>query len=390
MASMQLLDSFGLTGSIDAGRGSLKKYFKNLPETLKTNLNLKQIADQDLTDPAVKSVNGGVTFSKSIDIGSSGVELTVGASASAGLSIFVPPRDKAPLFDPDLYGDNIPVDASQRYVSFSLMARLSSSVLATPGDLGFGFNGKSGVTLSYYQNFSSGTKVQSAVQSTIAGFTIPGDLDDIDGMQVNSVAMVESSGSLKFSGTVNLLAVSNPLATLDVPIAGAASINAGAEISVGASYEFSGSYQIRVQRLAGRVFRLGFYRQKDSVFDFTVGAAASLTSELNNSNDDLFVKVIQALSSDPDADLKALQAAGLPAEQIAAIQLAVASAVNRSLEIGACVELSRGRESDAMFLYEVDLEKVTPDGRALLHSALEGDLSGLSRLILHFQPESRS
>ncbi len=69
----------------------------------------------------------------------------------------------------------------------------------------------------------------------------------------------------------------------------------------------------------------------------------------------------------------------LPEEQSKAIQTALKSAIDRSLEIGASLELSRTGESDAMFLYQVDLSAIQANGRALLLSALQGDLSGLTR-----------
>jgi hypothetical protein len=100
-----------------------------------------------------------------------------------------------------------------------------------------------------------------------------------------------------------------------------------------------------------------------------------LTAKLGDN--DLIAKLMKAISSDPAADLKQLEAAGLPADQAKAIQTAVKSAVNRTLEIGVGVELSVTKEGDAMFLYEVDLDAVKPESLPLLHSALEGDLSSL-------------
>ncbi len=375
MATFQLKDGFGLNETITPGQSALSKYFQNLPDFSVATIDLAQLANQDLTNPAVTSIQGGVTFSQPIKIGKLNVELTVGASASAALSIFVPASDGAPLFSPDTFGDNIKVSASQRYVSLALSAQLNGSASASPGDLKFGFDGKSSVAFTYYKRFTAGTKVLSAVEDTIETFCIPGDLDDISAMSEGSIATTESAGDLKFSGSANLLALTNPLATVDVPLAGAVNVTGGVAITVGADYEFSGDYQLRIQKLAGKTFRFGVYRKRDSQFDFTVTANASLTAKLGDS--DLFVKLMQAISSDPAADLKQLEAAGLSEDQSKAIQTAIKNAVNRSLEIGISFELSRSSESDAMFLYEVNLDAVQPDGRSALHSALEGDLSGL-------------
>ena len=372
MGTIQLVDGFGLTGSITPGQGVLK-YFKNLPQSITAKTNLSQIATRDLTDPAVTSLQAGLAFSEPVNIGNPAVNLKVGVSASGAVSIFVPAKDKSALFEPDLFGDNIHVDANQRYVSLALIAQLTTSIAATEGKLKFGFDGKTGVTLSYFQLFTPGTQVKAAVESTFGNFCVPGDLDDVAAMPENSIATVESTGDLKFSGTVNLLVVANPLASVELPVGGAIKIAAGPAVKVGASYEFKGEYQMRVQKLAGNAFRLGFYRKKDSIFDFSVTADASLTAKLGDN--DLFVQVIKAVSSDPTADLKALEAEGVADDQAKAIQSALKSAVNRSLEIGASVELSASLESDAMFLYEVDLDTVSAEARTLVNSAMEGDLS---------------
>lgn len=370
------MDGFGLDANVTPNVGAITKYFRNLVDWKVSNINLQQIQNLDLTDPLINNVQGGLTFSQPVSLGKDpSTKLTVGASACGNLSIFVPPGDGSPLFNPDAYGDNIKVGANQRYVSVGLTAAITASAGASPGDLTFGFDGKSNVTLTYYDLFTAGTKALAAVEDTISAFSIPADLEDIAAMPEGSVATCESSGNLKFSGSVNLLSVTNPLATVDLPVAGAIAVTGGAAITVGADYQFCGTYQMRVQKLAGSKFRLGFYRKRTSQFDFSATANASLTVDLGSY--DLFVKLMQAISSDPAGDLKQLEAAGLSADQSKAIQSAIASAVNRSLEIGASLELSRTDESDAMFLYEVDFSALQADGRSVLNSALKADLSSL-------------
>ena len=376
MATFQLKDGFGLNVTVTPGDSALSKYFQNLPDWIVSTIDLAQVAGQDLTNPAVSNAQSGLSFSQPISIGTSpAVDLTVGASASGSLSIFVPESDGARLFDPELFGDNITVAANQRYVSVGLTAAPSASASASLGDLSFGFDGESDVKLAYYELFTAGTTVLAAVKDTVTKFSIPGDLDDIAAMPTGSVATAEGSGDLKFSGSVNLLSVTNPLATATVPLLGSIGVSGGAAVAVGADYEFSGDYQIRVQKLTATSFRLGFYRKRTSEFDFSASANASLTANLGDS--DLFVELMQAISSDPAGDLAQLEAAGLSEDQSEAIQSAITSAVNRTLEIGVSLELSRTDESDAMFLYEVDVAALQPDGRSLVNSALKGNLSGL-------------
>ena len=99
------------------------------------------------------------------------------------------------------------------------------------GDLTFGFDAKSAVTLAYHQQFSAGTTVIAAVKTVIENFRLPADLDDIADMPVGSIATVDSTGDLTFSGSITLPITPNPVATVKVPLAGAISVNAGASFT---------------------------------------------------------------------------------------------------------------------------------------------------------------
>jgi hypothetical protein len=378
MATFQIKDDFGLVASITPAKGALTKYFKSLPDFVLHDLNLNKIQNLDLTDPAITKAQAGVSFSEPIKIGNPDIELTVGAQASTSLSIFVPDKPNAALFQPDLFGDNIPVPSNTRYVSFSFNAKVNGGASVSPGDLKFGFDAQSLATFSYYERFSSGTKVLPAVEGVISRFCIPADLDDISNMPEGSIATADSSGELKFSGSVNLIPFANPLATLESPLKvlpEKIQVSAGAAIKVGGDYKLDADYQFRIVRLAGNSFRFGLYRKRESQFDIAASASVSLTAKLGDN--DLFVRLIKALSSDPDADLKSLEAAGLPEDQVKAIQSAIKGAVDRSLAISTGLELSSSLESDAAFLYEIDLGAIQPDGRAMLHKALEGDFTDL-------------
>src|SRR5262249_37793684 len=163
-----------------------------------------------------------------------------------------------------------------------------------------------------------------------------------------------STGNLKFSGSANLLAITNPLASASVPLMGALGVSQGASVTVGADFQLSGDYQLRIHRMSGMSFRMGFYRKRGSQFDLSANAQISMSAKLGDN--DLFVKLMQAISSDASADLKQLEAAGLSESQSKGIQTAIKNAVDRSLAIGVSLELSRTDESEAVFLYEVDLD----------------------------------
>lgn len=379
MPAFKLKDGFGLDASVAPASGALSKYFKSIPGMRLSSIDLAHTGELDLSNPAIRSATGDLNFSQPVDIGMGGMKLKLETESGASLSIFVPDKEGAALFTPDMFGDDIRVGKDDRYISMSLLTKLSEGVSISPGDLIFGFNGSSSVSFNYYQLFRQPqTKLLNAVEQTIANFAIPASLDDIELMPAGSIAAVDGSGNLKFSASANLLTVTNPLASAPLPLAEAVHITGGAAITIGAAVEFSGDYQVRVQKLAQKEFRLGFYRKRGSEFSVSANVRTSIAAKLGDS--DLFAALMTAISANPAADRQALEQAGLSHNQIQGIQKAIKSAVDRSLAIGASLELSDTRDLAAMFLCEVDLNAIQPDGRALLEEALRGNLSGIAGL----------
>ncbi len=278
------------------------------------------------------------------------------------------------MFNPDQFADPVGVGPNQSWVSVAFNASVEADASGNAGDLKFGFKGSTAVTLSYYELFDAANNTLiDAIRSTISNFTIPGDLDDIEAMPSNSIASADGTGDLKFTGTLNLAALTNAPVSLPLAAVGPVQITAGGSFSVSAAFTLSGEYQVRVQRLAGRLFRTGLYRKKNTQFSVTAGASGGVSAGLGQG--DLFGKILQAISSDPTADRNAL--AGLPAARVAEIQSVIKQAVDRTLSVGITGELGSGSDSEAMFLYEIDLSAISAAGRALIHTALEGKLGPL-------------
>ena len=103
------------------------------------------------------------------------------------LSIFVPAADKDALFNPDYFGDNIPVRLDERYIVVSLQASVAVGLGAPVDKLQFGFDGKSAVNLTYCQPFRLNPvtpPVLESIKQTLTLFSIPADLryrDDAGG-----------------------------------------------------------------------------------------------------------------------------------------------------------------------------------------------------------------
>ena len=378
MPTFKLSDNLGFSTDIQAGPGALSRYFQNLPDWLALAINLKQFKDTTWDDPSVVATHSLLSFNKPVNIQGQAVALKVGAGVNGTLTIFVPAKDNDALFNPDFFGDNIPVRLDERYVNVSFQATVAVGLDASPNKMEFGFDGKSTVNLTCCRPFHLNPVTPSVLESikeTFANFSIPANLDDIALMPEGSVAAVDSSGTIKFSGTVNLLTFVNPLASVSMPVGSDLKVTAGGAIDVGAGYEFSGSYQMRVQKMPGSIFRLGFYRQREQDFSLTANSTAGITSSLENNPQ--FKTLLAAISSQPQVDQNELASAGLSPATISAIQSSLKSAIDRTLSLSVSMQLNASSENDSMFLYEVDLGALTPEGKALLASALHADLSGL-------------
>ena len=121
---------------------------------------------------------------------------------------------------------------------------------------------------------------------------------------------------------------------------------------------------------------LGFYRKDGS--ETTVSVNPSVGISAGTSTTDLFSSIISAISKSTAVDSSAIEALGLPNDQLNAIGEAVKNAAQRKLEISLLAALTAGSSHGAAFLYEFDLARLDAVGNAALAAALHGDLSGLT------------
>jgi len=351
--SFQLSDRFGFSTDIqsDVQMGAaITRYFKNAPDWLVAAIDLKSLKDITWDDAGNTTVKGDLTFDSPAQLGSS-VSIDAGVVGTLGL-----------VSPPDV---DVPLDV--RYVGATLRAQASGSISAPLDNLTFGFKGGSSITFGYYQAFSLNPAtpvVLDSIKETVAHFMVPGDIHDIAAMPEGSVATVEGTGEVKFSGSVNLLTLSNPLASVSLPVLGDLDVTATEAIQVGAAFHYFGDYQVRVQKLAPARFRLGVFRKQERDFTVTADAAAGIST----SKDSLLQTVLSAISKQP-------QFAGIPAPAADALQATLKLAVNRTLSLGVSLEVQAGGEDEAMFQYEVDASQLhSPDA---INNALRGDFTGL-------------
>ena len=377
MSTIELRDGFGLV--IDVSPEPVSAFLKYVrdPSAITVLLHSKApIKGRQIGDDPFASQTVGLSFDRSIELGATGVDLRVKPELSGTVEL----RKGESLFDSDddAFRDKIPIPDKQAFLAAGIKASLDVSLAGKSGDLGFGFGAGSDIVLKNYRLSALTEEIVPAVQTLFKNFVIPGDLQDIEGMAAGTVATVEGAGSLKFSATANLLSAVNPLATVNTAIAESIlKVKEGGSLSVGAAYTLTGEYQLRIQRLGGRKFQLGYEKKRGS--EFLVSGTAELGISASAGGFDLIQGVLQMVSSDPIPGKDVFRQAGLGDGQISSIASAIKTGIERNLELSIKGELDFLDTVSTAFSYEIDLDALDANGRQAVHDALAGDLSGMER-----------
>ena len=350
MPTIKLTDQLGVDVDAQINPDStIAKYIKDLSKLKFPRLNFEELKNVTLDQSPVKSLQTGIEFEQPVNVGIDDTEMKIGAGVSGNLKLFS--ATDTQLFDPEVFADPINIGPNQIYVGIGTSATVSVGITHKSGDLGFGFNAGSQITLTSYKLFQTAPQplFVDALKESIAAFSLPGDLEDLKKMATGSVVAVEGNGNIKFAGNVDVLSVVNPLAVVSLPDPlGEVKLSSGNAIKVGASFEITGSYQIRVHKTGKDKVRLGYYKKRGTEFTVKVSASARLTAGVGNF--DLIEAVLKAISSDPKADIDMLKSGGLNEAQIEAIKKIIEAGISRKLELALNFEFSSQGTSEAAFL----------------------------------------
>ncbi len=231
MPAIKVTDQFGV--DIDAqpaATSAFLKYFQELPSLRLDKLDLRNVGGLTLDDPAIRSLTAGVSFQDPVKFGGGAPGLSVAAGAHASLALI---GDAAAL-PGSVDTGAMPPDTC--YVSFAIDAEVSVDVSASAGGFSFGASPSTRIDLASYMRFPRNARVtlEDAVRQSVCGFSIPAKAGDLADLAPGQIVKAAVTGKLALSGSTDLLANSNPLATADLPgPLPAVSVSAGGSATVG-------------------------------------------------------------------------------------------------------------------------------------------------------------
>jgi hypothetical protein len=371
MATLHITDNFGLLidATIDPG---FAKYLKSPQALIGVLRTVKPLKDLQISDDPFQAQTIGLAFTDPIALGTTGVELTIKPSVTGTISI----TKGTVLFaaETDPFRQAIPIPAQHAYLATALHAVLDVALADKLTDLQFGFTAGTTIVLTNYQLCALTDAIVPVLERVLRRFTIPGDLQDIEQLAEHAVITLEGTGSLQCTAQANVLAIANPLATLNTPLL-PIKIAEGSGVTINGTYTLTGAYQLRIERLAARAFRLSYLKKRTTEFDVSV--QAQVNTSVSASGFDLLKSVLQAVSSDTVPDKDTFHQAGLTDDQIATIATAVKAGIERSIALSLTGDLDTLDTSSTAFSYDVDLALLDDAGRQAVHDALDGDLTGL-------------
>jgi hypothetical protein len=305
-------------------------------------------------------------------VGSGALALSVGAGAHASLEL-ISDADDLPGHD-----DGMELPAGTRYVSFGIEATTSANLAVTSSALQFGASPSTKVEAVGYSRFAlkSGITLLQAVEQTVTAFAIPACSGDLTDLLAGQIVRVAVSGKLELSGTADLLAITNPLASASLPAPlPTVSVSAGGSATIGVSCDIEAEYEIVAWKLDTGAVRLAWYHKDATGVSVTAKVNEGISAGVGST--DLFSQIVGVISADPKADLKELASAGVPDQQAKDIQSAVKAAASRKLEIAIASQFTAKDSQAATFLYEIVPAALTAESRNAIDQALLGNLSTL-------------
>lgn len=383
MPDIEITDTFGkAVASVSVNPGDASSLFKYLKSELMHLIVLPDLLDaagKTLTQAAPQPSRFQLKIGHKFQLGNTRPEVDIILTSRVTMRVNASPGTN--LFANDPFAAPAQVPPGVGYVALSLAGSLDFGVGGSAGDLTFGIDENSGITVEYLKAFGLGANeptVGNALGRVISTYVIPADVADLKRLEVNDICTVSGRGSLRVSGSFDISAPVNPLASVQLPLGvGTITVKDGVMAGLAASLSITGSYQVRVRKADASTVELGFCKQKGSALNVDLSASAGV--QVNVGTIELLGKLIHAINPDRGENDKLLNG-GLTADEASALQSAIKSAADRSLQASLDLALSTVTDDEAAFQYQVQLDRLDAQSSAAVHLALDGDLSRLTAL----------
>ena len=382
MPTVKLTDSAGFSLDVTPdNKSGIAKYFKT-PVALQFVDAAVRIQDAELASYPVDSIRTGLQLANDVEIGPPGrTEMTLSGRIGLSAGVTVYRTEGEGLLGRGLM-ESPKVGTGQAYLRFDIRPTIGAGLASGRGDLTFGFQASSEAAFSYYRPFdiSAGTvRFFSALERTVAEFTIPADLEDLQQMPEGAMATAEGDSDLQFSGGFAMGTSLNPLVNFNLPVVRqAVKVGPSASIALNAQLTLTSGSQLRIEKLGANRIRMGLYKIDSRNAEIGVKASAGLTTTVGNT--DFAAALAKAITGGAATD-DLFTEAGLTEGERAMISNVVQSSVARSLSLSLEARFGALRRGEAAFLLEADLEKIQQPENLAARQALQHALDGDFRLV---------
>src|ERR1700678_3245967 len=365
MSTFSLTDNFNnpVTAPVKGtSLSGLFKYLKSEGLHLVVFPDFIQHKDQPISQITPQPLTAQLKVGYKFQLG--GVNPEIDFTPEAQVSVEVNAKAGSNLFDDDPFAIAATVPADVAYVGLTLDGSLDLDVSGTSGDITFGFDRNTEMSLGYWRAFPASGANQptlgDAFAQAISNFVIPGDLSDLSRLQPNDFCTASGTGSIEVCGGMQVTATPNPLATVNLPLnAGQITVQEGLMAGLTVSFKITGAYQMRVRRLDTKTVELSFLKRRGITLKADFTGSGGIAVKKNDTGNDLIGRWLGAI--DPKTDNSQLLQGGLTADESQTLSDAIKSSIDHSLQASFDDALALVRDDQAAFQYRVDLEVALRD-----------------------------
>jgi len=357
---------------------SLYRYLKSEILHLAVLPDFMDRKDKILSKAATQPIQFQASATHSFKLGDTQPAISVAPSAKAVISVNA--SHGSSLFDHDAFPPPYLVAANTAYVGLIFDGAFELDGSASAGDFSFGFSQSSDVTVQYHKRFPLGVAeptLLTAVSETLSQYTIPATVKDLTSLGVQDIAAISGSGSIHVSGSVDVAASPNPLASAELPLgAGEISVQAGVAAGVLIGFTISCTYEVRARRVDSEIIELTIARDKNAAYQVNGSASGGFTAEFQDQ--DLLAAVMGAISKNPAPGERVF--AGLSASETQAIISAIRGGIDHHLKASLDLILSAETDDGVAFQYEIRPALLNSTSIAAVNRALHGDIRLLNAM----------